>query len=512
MQAGRWALSRVEGLSLAVAAGALVAAPWLEFSLYPLAWIAFAPLMLALARAASMREAIVFGWVAGMAANVPAFWWLVYTIDVFGGFPLPLAVGIYLCLSLFSAAQFALFAAGVFRLGPGPLLLAAPLLWVVLEFWYPNLFPWRMANSQLEWPKVMQVGDLTGPYGLSFVIVWFGAGLADVVRWRRWRPLAAATCAALLLWSYGSLRWSQIEASAAASPSLRVGLVQGNVGIREKGNAAYFDINIEKYRALSRALQDEVDVLIWPETVSHDWLDQRATHLAPREHPFPDLKTPLIFGGLGYHYVAADEPERYNAAFLVDADGAILGRYNKQILLPFGEYLPMASWIPGLKSISPNTGDFTPGAASVTLDIPGGARFAPLVCYEDVPAGIAREMTGIGANVLMTIFNDAWFGDSMAPYQHEAIAVWRAIENRRYFVRVGNAGDTGVVDPWGRVVERLPLFTADSLTATIHLLAVETFYTRYGDVFAWASTIAAVAWLLARRRSEGNASIAGAPT
>lgn len=486
--------------ALSAATGLLIAAPWLKFSLFPLAWVAFAPLLVALDDVADRRRAICCGLIAGMAANVPAFWWLVYTIDVFGGFPVPVAVVFYLCLSLYSAAQFALFAAAMHHLGRGPLGLAAPLLWTTLEFFYPNLFPWRMANSQLEFPLVMQVGDLTGPYALSFVLVWSGAAIAELIRARRAVPLACAGAAALLLLIYGQVRWRQIEVAAAGLPELRVGLIQGNVGIREKGNAAYFEINIEKYRALSRAIQDEVDVLVWPETVSHDWIDQRAQYVRPHEHPFPEAKVPLLFGGLGYEYGSEDDPLRYNAAYLIDAGGRILGRYNKQILLPFGEYLPFSSWFPGLKSLSPNSGDFTPGRVAVTLDVPGGARFAPLVCYEDVPARIAREMTGLGANVLMTIFNDAWFGDSMAPYQHEAIAVWRAIENRRYFVRVGNAGDTGIVDPWGRIVDRLPLFTADALTGTIRLLDIETFYTRRGDVFAWTVAAIAAAWLIARRR------------
>lgn len=500
MQAQPLGRGRLIGLALSAATGLLVAAPWLNFSFYPLAWGAFAPLLIALAAAPDRRRALLCGLAAGLGANVPAFWWLVYTIDVFGGFPVALAILFYLCLSLFSAAQFVLFAAAMHRVGAGPLALAAPVLWTALEYFYPNLFPWRMANSQLEFPVVMQIGDVTGPYALSFVLVWLGAGGAELVRSRRTAPLACATAAALGLLGYGHVRWQQIEIAAADRPALRVGLVQGNVGIREKGNAAYFDINIEKYRALSRAIQGDVDVLIWPETVSHDWIDQRAVHVRPHEHPFPELEVPLIFGGLGYEYGRADEPMRYNAAFAIDPHGRILGRYNKQILLPFGEYLPLSGWIPALKSLSPNSGDFTAGGSAATLDLPGGTRVAPLVCYEDVPARIASEMTSLGANLLMTIFNDAWFGDSMAPYQHEAIAVWRAIENRRYFVRVGNAGDTGVVDPWGRVVDRLPLFTADSLVAVVRLLDVETFYTRHGDVFAGIVSIIAAAWLVAVRR------------
>jgi apolipoprotein N-acyltransferase len=153
--------------------------------------------------------------------------------------------------------------------------------------------------------------------------------------------------------------------------------------------------------------------------------------------------------------------------------------------------------------LSPQTGEFTPGEELNTLDVPDQVRFAPLICYEDVPAEIARRMTQRGAQALLTIFNDAWFGDSMAPYQHEAIALWRAIENRRYFVRVGNAGATGMIDPLGRIIDRLGLFTAESLVVEIRPLNLETFYTRYGDVFGWfvvAAAVLSLIWSTASRR------------
>jgi apolipoprotein N-acyltransferase len=378
---------------------------------------------------------------------------------------------------------------------------------VALELVYPNLFPWRMANTQLELPLVMQIGDLTGPYGLSFVIVWVGAGVARMfVAPSRWSAPSAALVAVVAVVAYGAWRQPQIEAEIAASPSLRVGLVQGNVGIREKGNAAYFDINIEKYRELTRSLQDRVDVVIWPETVAHWWISETAASLAERENPFPELENFLIFGGLAYRYVGgSDEALRFNSAFLIDGAGTLHGHYNKQILLPFGEYLPFASSFPFLQKLSPNTGSFTSGTRLATLDLPGGARFAPLICYEDVPAGIARGMTKLGAQVLLTMFNDAWFGPSMAPYQHEAIAVWRAIENRRAFVRIGNAGVTGVVDPLGRVRQRLGLFTPGAIEAEIPLLTTETVYTRHGKIFGWIVFAVACLWLgtvLWRPRSQ----------
>lgn len=508
-------------LLLAAAAGGLITAAFLDFSLYPLAWIAFVPLLWALDRrpeadayrgglsrakgahggetwngAPSRRQALRLGLAAGLATNVPAFHWLVHTMQVFGGFPLAVAVFFYLCLSLYAAGQLVLFALAFRRLSFGPLGLAPPVLWVALEFLYPNLFPWRLANSQFHAPVLMQIGDVTGPFGLSFVMVWLASGMTLVLRRPR-RPgaLAAALASVVVVLGYGAIRWADIARAIERAPVVRVGLVQGNVGIREKGNAAFFEINLDKYRSLSVPLQDAAEVLIWPESVAHWWVATDAERLDAGENPFPALRRFLIFGGLAYANHGSRE-ERYNSAFLIDSEARVIGRYDKQVLLPFGEYLPGASLFPSLAELSPQTGDFTPGRRSVTLDVPGRVRFAPLVCYEDVPAGIAREMTAGGAEALLTIFNDAWFGRSMAPYQHEALALWRAVENRRYFVRVGNAGATGVIDPFGRVVGRLGLFTEETLAAEIRPLGVETFYTRHGDVFGWLVVAVAAGWLL----------------
>lgn len=494
-------LSRWQLIAAPVITGALVAAPWLNFSLFPLAWIAFAPLLWALDRASSRRESLRLGLLAGLATNVPAFYWLVYTIHVFGGFPYPLALFFYACLSLYSALQFVLFAWGFSRLRFGPFGLFAPLLWVALEFLFPNLFPWRMANSQLELPLLMQSGDLAGPYLLSFVMVWVSAGIALALSGRRQlAPLAAALGAAALLVLYGAWRMPHVQAAIDAAPVVRVGLVQGNIGIHEKGNVALFDVNLEHYRELSAPLQSQVDVLIWPETVAQWWTEVGTDQVEPKHNPYVGTSAYLIYGSLAYEYPEeGGEARMYNSAFLIDGDGRVFGRYDKQVLIPFGEYIPFGWLVPSVYDLSPQTSHFTPGTEIAPLQVPGLIKVAPLICYEDVPARIARAMTGAGAEALLTIFNDAWFGRSMAPYQHEAIAVWRAIENRRYLVRVGNAGVTGVVDPFGRVLDRLGMFTAETLRTEIRPLHIETIYTRIGDTFAWAVVAIAAASLLLSR-------------
>jgi apolipoprotein N-acyltransferase len=499
--------------------GMLTAAAFLDFRLHFLAWIAFVPVLIALTRTRSSREARAVGLAAGLGANVPAFYWLVYTMHVFGGFPYPIAAFFYLCLSTYAALQLMLFAAAVRAIGLGPLGLAAPVVWVALEFLYPNLFPWRMANTQFPLPVLVQIGDLTGPFGLSFVILWVSAAIVLALgKPRRVLPLAAAGAALLLVCVYGWFRMAVVEAAVDAAPVVRAGLVQGNIGIREKGNVAYFDINVERYRRLSKAIEAEVDVLIWPESVAQWWVSADAASLDEEDNPFPELKSFLVFGGLAYR----ESPplrsgggsgrglegtvEKYNSAFLIDPAARVLGRYDKRILLPFGEYLPGASLLPFLAELSPQSGDFTSGRRLATLDVPGKVRIAPLICYEDVPASIARGMTREGAEALLTIFNDAWFGPTAAPYQHEALALWRAVENRRFFVRVGNAGVTGVIDPLGRVVDRLGLFTEETLVAEIRPLRIATFYTRWGDAFAWLVVAAAVAMLAHARATRRRSS------
>jgi len=491
----------------AIVTGVMIAACFLRFQLFPLAWLAFVPLLWALGHAGSARAAARIGFVAGMVTNLPAFYWLVYTIHVFGGFSQPIAVLLYVCLTLLTACEFVLFAVAWQRTGPGPLALAAPVLWVSLEFLFPNVFLWRMANCQFHAPLLMQIGDITGPFGLSFVMLWVSAGVAQLLgRPRRVASLGAALTALLALVLYGAIRLPQVEQAMRTAPSVRVALVQGNVGIKEKGDTRYFDINVSKYQQLSEAVQSDVDVIVWPETVDQRWVSAEATRLQGRDNPFENLQRHLIFGGLTFRLRSADpdDADEYNSAFLMGPDGVLLGRYDKRILMPFGEYVPFASSIPFIKSISPIPSGFTPGAQESVFDIDGKAKIGQLICYEDIVAGMPRYTTLAGADILLNILNDAWYGNTIAPYQHQALALWRAIENRRYLLRGSNSGVTSIIDAAGRIVAEGGLFTAEVVSGTVPRLQLMTFYTRYGDVFAWCIVGAAVALLAKRRRGLGH--------
>jgi apolipoprotein N-acyltransferase len=503
------ALTRSHPLTLpraygaAALSGGLIASCFLRFDLFPLAWVAFVPLLWSIAQARTPREAARIGWVAGVVTNVPAFYWLVYTIHVFGGFGYVVALFFYACLSLYAATEFVLFALALQRTGPGPLGLAAPLLWVTLEFLFPNLFPWRMANCQLHAPILMQIGEVTGPFGLSFVMLWVSAGVAVLLRQpRRRAPLVAAAGAAAAVVLYGAVRLPMIDRAIAAAPTVRIGLVQGDVSIKEKGDERYFDINLDKYQQLSEDLQPNVDVMVWPETVSQRWVPADAVRLEGKDNPFDDLHRYLIYGGLAFRLRAAGEPDEFNSAFLIGPGGAVLGRYDKHILMPFGEYLPFVSYFPSLRELSPATAGFTPGTGVSLFDIPDTVRIGPLICYEDLLMSMSRSETRAGAEVLLNILNDAWYGDTAAPYQHQALALWRAIENRRYLLRGSNSGVTSIIDAAGRVVAEGGLFRAEVVQGPVPRLHISTFYTRYGNVFGWLVVAAAVFLLGIRRRRQ----------
>jgi apolipoprotein N-acyltransferase len=488
----------------AIVGGLAIAASFLRFWLWPLAWIAFAPILLSFARAPTLRRAAARGCMVGMATNVPAFWWLVHTIHVFGGFPLWLSAFFYLGLSLYASTQFVLLALAVRVAGFGPAAIYPALFWVTLECFFPNLFPWRLANCQLELPILLQSGELAGPFALSLCMVWTSAALATAFERGIGAARAAlvgaltATCALAV---YGAIRLPQIDRAIAGAPVVRVGIVQGNLTIEEKNDVRYLEGNLQTYQRLSAALSPEPDVVIWPESVITEPLPRTLRKLSDSAKQLLALRRPLFTGALTYEGDPR-APRFFNSVILFDADGRVLGLSDKQILMPFGEFMPFGSIFPWLKDLSPQTGDFQAGTRVTPLDVPGVARFAPLNCYEDLRAPIARRaVRDDHAEILFAVANDGWFGNTMAPFQHEALAIWRAVENRRFLVRVTNTSVTDVVDPAGRVLLRLPVFEAVATVTDVRRLALDTVYTRFGDWFAWLITASALTSLAISVRS-----------
>jgi apolipoprotein N-acyltransferase len=487
---------------LPLLAAVLLAAPFIEPWLFPLAWVAFVPLFFAIDRAATLRRAVFYGWLMGLAAHLIGFHWLTYTISVFGGFPLAVSVVIFVLYAALQGIQMALFALLVRSIGFGPLMIFPALFWVPCEFLFPLLFPWYLANSQVSFLWVIQTADLVGPYGTGFIVMWFSAAFyhalfASAEPRKKFLPLAYACLAILVALAYGFQRVQSVGDEMASAAKLSIGAVQGNVDIDMKWNPVLAQKNLAQHRQLTAELPS-VPLVIWPESAIEALIPETMQALPLDVMPtFRAERAYFIFGAKSFRgNPGQTNGQAFNTAFFTDAKGRILARYHKQVLLAFGEYLPFAkllSWIPNL----PFADGFTPGPGPVVFHLPRSVRVAPLICYEDLMPDLARQFVGeTRANVLVNLTNDAWYGKSVGPWQHLRLAQSRAIETRRSLLRVTNTGVTSLVNAKGEVVKLLPMFTATVMQTEVDVLNGTTYYVRFGDWFAWAMTLATCAFIL----------------
>jgi apolipoprotein N-acyltransferase len=495
----------VQQIFLCFLAAVLLAAPYIEPALFPLAWLAFVPFFWVVEGAQKPRRAIFYGWLTGLFAHLAGFHWLVYTISVFGGFPYAASVPIFLIYAALQGLQMALFAALVRAAGFGPLLLFPALLWVPLEFFFPLLFPWYLANSQGEFSWFVQTADLVGPYGASFIVMWANAALYRVVsapapeRRTALLPMAYAALAVIVSVVYGYQRLDSIAEEMAGARKLPAGSVQANVGVDLKWNPDLAKQNLEKHMRLT-AQVDHAPVVIWPESAVEFWIPE-TIQVLPRElvPPLEAERASFVFGARSFSGKPGTSSFRaFNTAFHADANGRVLGRYHKQILLAFGEYLPFAKLLAHLPGL-PFADGFTPGDGPRLFHFGRTVRAAPLICYEDLMPDVVRRFVGeMRANVLINLTNDAWYGRSVGPWQHLWLARFRAIETRRSLLRVTNTGVTSLINAKGEITQVLPTFTEAVMQSELEVLTSETYYVRFGDWFAWGTTIIAAALVLFR--------------
>jgi len=497
---------------LSLASALLLALPFLFPVLFPLSWVSLVPLLWLIDRV-PLRQAFLFGWLAGAVTNLVGFYWLNYTIGVFGGFPHGLIELIFLGFIAYGGLPVALFALITRFHGTGPLGLFPALAWVAIEFWFPQLFPWHLANSQAYFLPLIQWADLVGPYGTSFLLVWINTVLYKVAE-TSLRPQAVqkepkppmrelASVGALLVCVlvYGAVKLGTVAREIQRAPSLRVAAVQGNIDIRTKGDFTYLESNLETYKKLTAGIE-RADLIIWPESAVEAWMPEDLRRLPPEIMPvLPDGTSFFLFGVRSVREsLDVPTPTVFNSAYLVDRQGEVSGRYHKQVLLAFGEFIPVVSILSKLPGMPPIGKGFTPGEGPRTLDLSPTVKLATLICYEDLMPWVSRRFVGAAqANLLINLTNDAWFGRTVAPWQHVNLARWRAIETRRALVRATNAGLTSVISPTGEILSTIPPFSTGVLTAEVPLLHGETPYVRFGDWFSWIVTASLLCFLVVRQ-------------
>jgi apolipoprotein N-acyltransferase len=483
---------------------------------WPLTWVAWVPLIVAMHRQTT-RRATLLGWLAGLTMNVTGFIWLQQFLRTFSGFPAAICFLFVLLVCAYQGGRMALlgwlFGRATARGWPAPVVFGAA--FVASELVYPLLFPWYYAATVHQVPLLTQVADIGGPILVGLVLVAANLALAELVIARAERrgpsrvTLAVGAASVAFACIYGAVRIRAVDAAARAAPQATVGVVQANMGLMEK--RTQFDDGLRRHLQLSADLQrdQKVDFVVWSETsamrpVHDETYRQELGAVVGRR-----VGVPAIFGAVVYRLVR-DQREYvlYNTAISSDASGVVRSRYDKEYLLTFGEYIPFGETLPVLYSWSPNSGHFSPGTVldPLIVDLHGEEHpVTALICYEDILPRFTNDAVRHGnPELLVNITNDAWFGDTTEPWEHLALAQFRAIEHRRYFVRGTNSGVSAIIDPVGRVVAHSGTFRQDVVSAPIHWMRARTAYELLGD-WPWlfvSLAVVAGAFRSARQKLE----------
>lgn len=485
---------KAEKLLLALLSGFTLTASFPPSPFYFLAWFALVPLLKSLENETPMA-ALRLGFAAGLAHSLTLIYWVIIVMGHYGHLSLPVSVGILILFSLYLAIYPALFAWGYSLIGRsflGSLKTAG--LWVALEYVRANIltgFPWcLLGHSQYANLEAIQIADLVGAYGTSFVIVLSSTLIYGLLleqnldRWKREAPLVLLTLALAL--GYGFYRMSD---SRPPQGTLKIAIAQGNIDQSIKWNPAYQEKTIQIYRTLT--LQSRPfgpDLVVWPETAVPLFFQDGEPLARTVLHTARESGAHLIFGSPAYRRERG-AVSFFNRAYLASPSADILGSYDKVHLVPFGEYVPMKRFLPFIQQLVVAAGDFLPGNKVEPLKFPKVAA-GVLICFESIFPELARAMTENGATLLVNLTNDAWYGMSSAPFQHFSMAVFRAVENRRPVVRAANTGISAFILPNGKIVAQSGLFTEALLAKEIDLPdSGLTLYTRYGDFFAIALTL-----------------------
>lgn len=500
-----------QAIVLAIVSGLLQSAAFPKIDLPWVAWCALVPILLAI-KDLPPRHGFRIGLLSGCVHYLTLLYWLADTMKTYGGLPgyvyLPVLFLMALYLSLFTAGSTYLLCR-FFKGGIGVTLMV-PVIWVSQEYLRSILFtgfPWEMlGHSQYQALRIIQISDIFGVYGITFLLASANVCLFLLWQWIRnatWQEtaiqqyhvLGAGLVFGVMfsgVWLYGGHRLADINRKMAVAPAPGVAVIQGNIDQAVKWDPAFRLQTAEKYIRLSQSRASENPaLLVWPETATPFYFMNEHRYSPLVRRGIRRIGADFIIGSPAFERRGAAVGYR-NRAYLVTADGNITGHYDKVHLVPFGEYVPLSKWLPFMGKMVNGVGDFEPGEAGGTLAW-GPYRLGMQICYEMIFPGLSRQMVKNGATCIVNITNDAWYGTSSAPYQLFSMSVFRAVENRRAVVRAANTGISGFIDPTGRIVKATDLFEDAALTCPVPMLSETSIYTRWGDLLAWMCLAVAAA-------------------
>ena len=492
---------------LAILSGVLFTLAFPPGHLSFVAWFALVPLLICI-DTASPSTAFRLGLLAGLAHYLTLIYWIIVVLERYGNLNILVALFSLLLLSLYLSLYFAIFSCLTAGLEDSRFaLILTACFWVALEYLKANLltgFPWCLLGyTQYKQLYLIQAADLFGVYGISFLII-LANGLVFRILTRHHRQNYTSLkweISILVLLLAGALMYGHCHISGSlldkkASQPVNVAIVQANIDQSVKWDPAYKEETIRTYQRLTRSARTfKPQLIVWPET-SLPFFFQDNLRFSPEIFSLSKKSEAiLIFGSPAYKRIQGTI-RYYNRAYMITPDAQQVKYYDKMHLVPFGEYVPLKKYLPFINRLATAAGDFATGEKLTPLKT-GNLSFGVLICFEAIFPELARTLAREGANILVNITNDAWFGMTSAPYQHLSMAVFRAVENRRPMVRAANTGFSAFIEPTGAIRSESHLFTEQVLRGSVIPGTFSlTFYSRYGDLFAVALLIISSAKIL----------------
>lgn len=497
---------RLKEIFVSLISGGVTALAFPKFELFFFAWIALIPWFYYLSTKRSYSSFLP-GWAAGSAFFAVLLYWIPAVPSHYGGLSSAFSFIIYLGFSLFLGlfwAFFALVYVRIHRIFPRVSFIMAAFIWVSFEYLITHLltgFPWGLLGySQYKNPYFIQLAAVTGVYGLSFILILFQTSfLYSMKRKKRW-PFFSVLGLVFLVHIGGFLSFKSVT---PGDNSFRAAVVQGNVSADTDfgllSDPEIFDLFNHHLELSRQAITEDSRLIIWPElSIPFCFSCDYSYFPFLRRNLIDFAQTNNVTLLLGTNEIKAELGQYlyYNTASCLSADGS-LNFYFKRHLVPFGEYTPYKFLFSFISNFTHAIGELTPGKELV-LHEHNGIPFGSPICYEIIFPDLVRRFVKGGAEFLVTITNDGWYGKSSAPYQHFAMAVLRAVENRRFILRSATTGISGIIDPYGRIQSRSQLNTDASLSGLITPSRALTLYSRWGDILPFCSlTLTIIFFILA---------------
>lgn len=478
---------RLKYFFLAILSGFLVAISFPKINAFYFMWVAFIPIIYTALRNC-VRNSLVYGFVFGLACYTVSLFWmfpfLKFNTNTFQALIVSSLLWGY--LAIYFALWTGMLSFSRRHFHPIVSSLYAASSWVLLEYVRTYLltgFGWNLLGySQYSFTHIIQIADITGVYGVSFVIVLINMFLYYWLQdYKEKKFLYCVVCIFVVLVTYGYIKIHLY--SNPYGEKLTIGVVQPNIDQYKKWDEKFIneildvlDQNVSKFE------NENLDIIIYPETVLPGYLqyDERIIDFVYKVSPYAKLN---LFGGASY-----DDKNIYNSIFAVNNDKKILEKHDKNHLVIFGEYIPFRNLLSKYFGILNSLGDFAKGKYMNPFKY-GGIFVGTTICSENFFPNLSRELVLNGAKILTNHTNDAWFFDSYAPYQHFIMNVFRAIENRKNIIVSANTGISAVIDSAGNILNTTNLNDSTSFVSNVYQNDIITIYDKIGNIFSYMCMI-----------------------